>query len=146
MRQKTINCVGKQVFKNSDELEKGYVEIELKAYDILREIDSEDVMDYARYSLDMKHEDDFESSLDDFDKDDLIEELESRGHNFSKQIGEEGCIDFLEDSGYTVTTDEDVVGNELDYVDAQLLEAIQKKFINSSWDERLVMHNKIFEI
>lgn len=146
MKQNKIRVVGKQVFGNEDELEKGYVEIELEAYDILREIDSEDVMDYARYSLDMRHEDEFESSLDDFDKDDLIEELELRGHNFSYQIGEEDCIDFLEDSGYTITADKDVVGSGLDYVDAQRLEDIQKKFMDSNWDDRLTMYNKIFNI
>jgi hypothetical protein len=146
MKKKTINYVGKQILENSYELEEGYVEIELEAYDILREIDSEDVMDYTRWSLNMRHEEDFESSLDDFDEDELIEELKSRGHNFSKQIGEEECIDFLEDSGYTITADEAVVGNGLDYVDAQRLEEIQKKFIDSSWDEKLVMYNKVFNL
>jgi predicted transcriptional regulator len=125
MKAETIRVVGKQVFANQDELEEGYVEIELEAYDILREIDNEDVADYARWSLDMKHEDDFESSLEDFDDDELIKELESNGYNFSKQIGEDDCIEFLEESGYTVSEYKEA---KYDYIDMCLFDDIVSVF------------------
>lgn len=144
MKNKTINCVGKQVLENSDELEEGYVEIELEAYDILREIDSEDVADYARWSLDMKHEDEFESSLDDFDEDDLVKELESRGHNFSYQIGEDECIEFLEDSGYNITYNNQ--GIQYDYVDNCLFEDIVNKFNSLSVFDRQKMRDLIINL
>ena len=141
MKATTIRVVGKQVFENSDELEEGYVEIELEAYDILREIDSEDVVDYTRWSLSMRHEDDFESSLNDFDDDDLIEELESNGYNFSKQIGEEDCIEFLEESGYIVSTPKEL--NEYDYVDNCLFDDIVSVFDSLSVFDRQKLRDLI---
>lgn len=143
MKRNIINWVGKQVLENSDELEEGCVEIVLELKDILDEIDDEDIADYARYYLDMKHEDDFESSLDDFDDDDLIEELESRGHNFSSQIGEDDCIDFLEDIGYTIIADK---GIQYDYVDNCLFEDIVNKFDSLDFFSRQKMRDLIINL
>lgn len=143
MKNETINWVGKQVFANQDELEEGYVEIILDVRDILDEIDNEDIADFARWSLDMIPEDEFESSLDDFDNNDLIEELESRGHNFSYQIGEEDCIDFLEDSGYTITYDK---GIQYDYVDNCLFEDITNKFDSLDCFSRQKMRDLIINL
>jgi hypothetical protein len=48
------------------------------------------------------------------------------------------------DDGSTVSDERNI--SDYDYVDAQRLEDIQKKFMDSSWDDRLTMYNKIFEI
>ncbi len=136
MKQKTINWVGKQVLENSDELEEGYVEVILDVRDILDAINNEDIADFARWSLDMRHE-------DDFDNNDLIEELESRGHNFSSQIGEDDCIDFLEDSGYTITYDK---GIQYDYVDNCLFEDIVNKFDSLDCFSRQKMRDLIINL
>lgn len=146
MKEKIIKLFATQVPYIEEELEENEVYVEFNVGELLDEIDDEDVYDYAVENFNLINGDDFESSLDDFDEDDLVKELENRGHNFSYQIGEEECIEFSEDSGYTIIADEAVVGSGLDYVDAQRLEDIQKKFIDSSWDEKLVMYNKIFNL
>ncbi len=143
MKKPTIRVSGKQVFANQDELEKGYVEIELEAYDILREIDADDVADYARWSLDMKHEDDFKSSLDDFSEDELVKALESNGYNFAQKVTEEDCIEVLEENGYIISTEKE---NVLDHIDAPMFEEIQEKFLNANWAERQDMYNLIKNI
>lgn len=142
MKTKTIRLVGKHVFENNDELEEGYVEIEVEVYDILREIDSEDVVDYARSSLDMKHEDDFESNLDDFEEDDLIKHLENNNYNFAQKVSEEECIEALEIGGYIITTKSDL-DIDLDYVDSNMLEEIEDLFLYSSCAEREEIYNKV---
>lgn len=143
MKQNKIIVAGKQVLENSDELEKGYVEIELEAYDILSEIDSEDVMDYAHCNLDMRHEDEFESSLDDFDKDELVEELELRGYNFYSHIDLDSCIDFLEGNGFTVYESEE---SKYDYVDNCLFDDISNKFNSLSVFDRQKMRDLIIKL
>lgn len=145
MKTATIRVVGKHITENDDELEEGYTEIQVEAYDILREIGSEDVADYARWSLDMRHEDDFESSLEDFSEDDIADYLEEWGYNFSKHIGEEDCIDFLEDSGYTVLTNSEA-DNGLDIIDSRMLEEIKDIFINASVFERERIYNLITKL
>lgn len=142
MKESTIKIVGKHITENDDELEEGYIEIEVEAYDILRELDSEDVADYARWSLDMKHEDDFESSLDDFDNDDFVKALKSSGYNFAQQVTEEDCIEVLEVGGYVIT-DENDEENRLDYVCSRQLEEIKEKFLEGNWSERESIYNKI---
>jgi hypothetical protein len=144
MKNKTITLEGKQIFANQDELEEGYVEIIIEVKDILDEIDNEDIEDYARDYLDMNHEDDFESNLDDFDEDELADKLEDWGYNFSKQIGEDECIEFLEESGYTITADKDV-DNSLDYIDASRLEEITNLFVNGSWHQRDLMYKLLIK-
>lgn len=126
MKNKEIRLVGKQILENSDELEEGYVEVVLVVDDILGEIDDDVIKDYAKWDLNMRHEDDFESSLDDFDEDELVEALKDSGYNFSKQIGEEDCIEFLEERGYIVSTSKEM--NEYDYVDNCLFEDISSVF------------------
>lgn len=141
MKPTTIRISGKRVFENQDELDVGHVEIEVEAYNILREIDSEDVADYARWSLDMKHENDFESNIEDFDEDELVEALEDLNFNFSRQIDEDECIEFLEDSGYIIKTPREE--NSLDYIDSNLLEEITNIFLNATVFERQEIFNKI---
>ncbi len=143
-KNNTINWVGEQVFANQDELEDGHVEIVIEVKDILDEIDNEAIEDYARYYLDMKHEDDFESDLDDFSESDLVDKLEDWGYNFSRLIGEDECIEFLEESGYTIIADEDV-DEGLDYIDASRLEEITNLFVNGSWSERELMYKLLIK-
>lgn len=94
----------------------------------------------------MRHEDDFESSLDDFSETELVDALRDSWYNFSNEVAEEEMVAILENRGYTVTAYKGVVSSGLDYVDAQRLEDIQKKFIDSSWDDKLIMYNKIFNL
>ena len=54
---KEIKVSGKQVFENEDELEEGYVEISISLDDLLSDIDSEKLTDWACDNLDLKHED-----------------------------------------------------------------------------------------
>jgi len=144
MINSTINWVGKQILTNQEELEEGYVEVVIDVKDILNEIDNEEISEYARWKLDMIYEDSFESDLDDFDDGDLVDELENRNYNFSEQIGEDECIEFLEDSGYTITADKDV-DNSLDYIDAVRLEEITNLFVNGSWGERDLMYKLLIK-
>lgn len=144
MKNKTINWSGKQIFANQYDLEEGYAEIVIEVKDILDELDNEYIEDYARYYLDMINKDDFESSLDDFDEDALVDKLEDWGYNFSKQIAEDECIEFLEDSGYTITANEDV-DNSLDYIDAGRLEEITNLFVNGSWSQREIMYELLIK-
>lgn len=144
MINSTINWVGKQISTNQDELEDGYVEIVVDVKDILDEIDNEEISEYARWKLDMIYEDSFESNLDDFEDYELVDELENRNYNFSKQIGEEDCIEFLEDSGYTITVNKDV-DDSLDYIDSGRLEEITNLFINGSWGERELMYKLLIK-
>lgn len=145
MKPNKIRISGKRVFENDDGLVKGCVEIELKIRDLLDEIDNECIEDYSRNNLGMRHENDFESDISDFDNDDLVKELKYNGYNFSREIGEEDCIEFLEESGYTVL-DKNDVGSNLDYVDATMLDEIEKLFLTASCAERLEMYNKIFNL
>lgn len=145
MKNPSIRIIGKHITENSDELEEGYVEIRLPVKDLLDEIDNEYIEDYARWSLDMRHEDDFESDIDDFDDDDLVRQLEYNGYNFSRKIDEDECIEFLEEQGYTVL-DKNDTESSLDYIDSRRLEEIQEKFINGSWSEKEELYNKIFNL
>jgi hypothetical protein len=143
MKVNTIRIIGKHITENDDELEEGYVEIEAETYDILREINSEDVANYARWSLDMKHEDDFESDLDDFDNTDLWNHLNnSYSFDVYDELDDEDMVDYLERKGYTIDTP-DFIDNGLDYVDASMLEEIENLFLNSSCAERVEIFNKI---
>lgn len=141
MRNNIINWSGKQILTNQDELEDGHVEIAIEVKDILDEINNDDIEQYARYYLDMRHEDDFESDLDDFQEEDIVEKLEDLGYNFSKNIGEEDCIEFLEDCGYTITDNSHI--DSLDSVDENMLYEITKKFLESSWEERDLIYKKL---
>lgn len=140
MKKPTFRIVGKQIFENSDELEEGYVEIEVEAYDTLREIDSDDVADYARWRLDMRHEDDFESNIDDFTDEELVEALQDNYYNFAKLLDEDDLIDYLQDKGYIISEEKQ---NVLDHIDTPMFEEISQKFLNSSWTQREEMYNLI---
>jgi hypothetical protein len=142
MKPKAIKLFATQIPYTEEELEEDEVYVEFNVQELLKQIDNEDVEDYARWSLDMKHEDDFESSLEDFSEDDIADYLEEEGYNFSSHIGEEDCIDFLEDSGYTVTLNK-YVDNSLDYIDNRMLDEITEIFTNATVFEREEIYNKI---
>jgi hypothetical protein len=127
MKQNEIRYAGKQVFANQDELEEGYVEIIINVKDILDELDNEDIEEYARYYLDMLHEDDFESDLGDFSESELVDHLRDGWFDFTEEVGEEELIDFLERRGYIISGD-GVSSSEYDYVDNCLFDDITEKF------------------
>lgn len=120
----------------------GYHIIKVSEDYLLDEIDNDSIADYARWTLNMLHEDSVYSSLDDFDIDDIADYLEEEDYNFSKHIGEEDCIDFLEDSGYAVLTNSEA-DDGLDIIDSRMLEEIKDIFINSSVFEREKIYNLI---
>jgi hypothetical protein len=144
MKEKTIKLFATQIPYTEEELEENEVYVEFSVGELLDQIESSDVYNYAIRNLGLV--DEFSNSLYAFAEDEMIEELESRGHNFSYQIGEGECIEFLQDSGYIVSHYYDEPNYGLDCVDAQRLEDIQKKFIDYSWDDRLIMYNKIFNL
>lgn len=135
MKNKELRIAGKRVFVNDDELGEGYVEIIIEVNDLLDEIDNEDISDYAGWTLDMKHE-------DDFDEEELVSALEDLNFNFSRQIDELDCIEFLEDNGYIITTPKDV-DNSLDIIDASMLDEITEIFLNASVFESENIYNLI---
>lgn len=136
--KKVIRIVGKQITENSNELEKGYVEVEFEVEDLLGEIGVEDVTDYALNNLRLINPEDFEYDIDHFEDYELVRELKNNGYNFSKEIDEDECIDFLEDSGYTVT-----YGERLDLIDDLKLVEIIELFNSSSWIDREVMYKSV---
>lgn len=142
MKASIIRIVGKHITENDDELEEGYVEIEISIKDLLDEIDNEDIVDYAEDNLNMKHEDDFESDIDDFDVNELVSKLEDEGYNFAQKVSEEDCIEVLEIGGYVIT-DKNDEENRLDYVDGTMLEEIINLFLYSSCAEREQLYNLI---
>jgi hypothetical protein len=137
---KTIKLIGKHINENLDELEEGYAEIEVNVEDTLNIFDLEDVLRIARWH-NYRHEDDFESRIEDFTDDDLIKELKSNGYDFTRQLNEEQCIDYLESEGYKI----DMPNNfdELDNIDQSKLEEIINLYYNSSWIEREKIYNTI---
>jgi len=145
MKQNEIRYAGKQVFANQDELEEGYVEIVINIDDILEEIDDEYIAIYARYSLNMRHEDDFESSLDDFDDDELLEALKNNYYNFAKEVEEDEMIEYLEERGYTVEADSRSTP-EYDYVDNCLFYDIVNKFNSLDCFSRQKMRDLIINL
>lgn len=144
MKQKEIKLLGKQVFGNEDELEKDEVYVEFDVQELLDEIDNEDIENYARYSLDMMYEDDFESSLDDFNEEELVEALEDLNYNFSSRIDEDLCVEYLKNSGYFVT-DKRSISNDYDYVDNCLFMDISSVFDSLSCTGRQELRDLIIK-
>lgn len=129
-------------FLNWTDLDNDYCSVEVDSSYLLENLDDDDIEDYARYKLDMIHEDAFESNLDDFTDSKLVDELEYRGYNFSHLIGEDDCIDFLEESGYTITYGE-TTESSLDVIDANMLDEIVTIFKQASVFEREEIYNLI---
>ncbi len=140
--RKTIRLVGKQIVEDNDyiEIEDGFCEIETNVDEVLNEIDGEDLVDFAKDKYNLKHEDEFESNLDDFDDDDLIEELDDRSYDFYKHIRDEDyMIELLEEKGYVVSSPREIM---LDIYDENNLCEIIKKFHNATFEQR----EKIYEL
>lgn len=80
-----------------------------------------------------------EVDLDDFDNEELHQELKDRGFEIPNDMDDEEMIDCLEQSGYEVRwigTTEEI----LDYKDGVMLNEIIEKFHNSSWIQREEIH------
>lgn len=137
-----IRLSGPQVFEDSDELLEGHAEISIYANDVLDLIDKDDIARYVRFNLDMMHEDEFKSSIDDFDKDDFIRELEWSNFRWIDKVDEDEMISHLESNGYRVN-EEDII-DTLDIIDTRRLDEINRLFINGSWSEREEIYKKIF--
>lgn len=129
-------------FLNWSDLDNDYCSVEVDSNYLLEVLDDDDIEDYARDNLNMIYEDAFESDLDDFTDKELVDELEYRGYNFSSLIGEYDCIDFLEESGYTITYGETTEGS-LDVIDANMLDEIITIFKQASVFEREEIYNLI---
>lgn len=132
MKNKTIQLVGKHIKENDDEFEDGYVEVQLNVQDILDEIDSDDVIKYAKDVFDLVHPDD---CLDNFTESELVEALEDLNYDWYEQYTEDGCIAYLEDRGYIVSDEEGKVG-DYDSIDNSLLEDITSVFDSLNVFER----------
>lgn len=135
MKTNKIRLEGRQVFGNEDELDDGNIEIEVSASYILDELDNKDIEDYARWTLDMKHEDDFESNLDDFSESELVDHLRGEWFNFIDEVEEEDMIEYLENRGYVISG-EGVNSSEYDYVDMCLFDDITSVFDSLSCAKR----------
>jgi len=135
-----IKLFATQIHYTEEELGENEVYVEFDVTELLEQIDDDDISQYARSWCSMMYEDDYEPKLDDFTDNDLVKELKYRCYNFSKQIGEDDCVDFLEDSGYEVVLSG---GGNLDVIDEKKLIEISKKFMNGSWVEREEMYKKL---
>jgi hypothetical protein len=142
---KEIKWVGKQVFDGEEELEEGLVEMVINVSEFLDEVDTEALKDYVEYHLDLIHPDDCEcESVEDASNYDLVYELKHRrDFSFLGEIEEDEMIDYLIESGYTVTDDSNYLQDSLDYVHQGMLDEIVKKFLESSWEERDSMYKKL---
>lgn len=138
MKPKTIKLFATQIPYTDgelDDLEENEVYVEFNVGELLDQIDDEDIAEYAKWGLDMRHEDDFESSLDDFSKDELAEALRDGWYNFASEVDEDEMITILEDKGYTVS-DDGTISNDYDYVDSCLFEDIISVFDSLSFGEK----------
>lgn len=145
MKPKTIKLFATQIPYTDgelDDLEENEVYVEFNVEELLDEIDNEDISDYAKWNLDMKHEDDFESNLDDFSDNELVEALRDNWYDFSKEIDEDEMITILEDKGYTIS-DDGTVSNDYDYTDSCLFEDIVSVFDSLSCAKKQELHDLI---
>ena len=138
MKNKTINLVGKHITENIDDIQDGYVEVQFDVNTLLSDIDSDDIRSFARSWCGLIDADDLSS----FDEDDLVAALKKQYYHFQKSIDELDDEDIIEEyfgrdlgrfNGETY----------LDDVDAQRLQEITDKFINSTWAEREEMYKQI---
>lgn len=110
--------------------------VEIDADDVLDEIDNSTVESYARRYLDM-------DLLEDLFDSDLVSELEDRSYNFMQEVDEDDMIDYLEENGYIVTSDDEKSIGVLDNIAEIQLEEIKNKFISGSWQEKEEIYSLI---
>lgn len=127
MKTKKIRLFATQIPYIEEELDENEVYVEFNVGELLDQIESSDVYDYACYNFDLVSEDDIKSSIEDFDEDELVEALRDNYYNFTKEVGEDEMIEYLEERGYVVD-DERNISNDYDYVDNCLFEDIVNKF------------------
>jgi len=147
MKPKTIKLFATQIpytDRELDDLEENEVYVEFNVEELLEQIDDEDISEYAKWDLDMKHEDDFESSLDDFSEDELVEALRDGWYDFTKEVDEEDMITILEDKGCTVS-DDGSISNDYDYVDSCLFEDIISVFDSLSSAKKQELRDMVMD-
>lgn len=142
---KEIRWVGKEVIDKDEELEDGYLEMIINVSEFLDEVDTEILKEYVDYHLDLIHPDDCEcETVEDASTYDLIYELKHRrDFSFLGEIDEDEMIDYLIESGYKVTDNDNYLQDSLDFVHQSMLDEIVKKFLDSSWEERDLMYKKL---
>jgi hypothetical protein len=134
----TIRLLGEPKQNEEHVIENGYVEVEYDVNYVLDIIGSKDITQYALDNLYLINPEDFEYNIDHFTNEDMVKGLKSNGYDFTQQLDEEQCIDFLEDKGYKIDERTDV--DELDIVDQDKLNKIIEKFTASSWIYRDIMY------
>lgn len=143
---KEIRWVGKQVFDDEENIEEGCVEMIINVSEFLDEVDTEILKGYVDYHLDLIHPDDCEcETVEDASNYDLVYELKHRrDFSFLGEIEDDEMIDYLIESGYTVTDNDNYLQDSLDFVHQGMLDEIVKKFLGSSWEERDLMYKKLY--
>ena len=109
------------------------VKVYLDDYDV--KFDTYKNKDYIELDIDI---------LEDFDEDDLVDELEFREFNFfEKDANLVLCTDYLEEKGFSVVKEDEkhIIG--LDVIDARLLQEIINKFHSLNFDGRQKMAEKV---
>jgi hypothetical protein len=142
---KEIRWVGKEVIDKDEELEDGYLEMIINVNEFLDEVDTGILKEYVDYHLDLIHPDDCEcETVEDASNYDLVYELKHRrDFSFLGEIEEDEMIDYLIESGYTVTDNDNYLQDSLDLIHQDMLDEIVKKFLDSSWEERDLMYKKL---
>jgi len=125
----------------------GFADIEISIKEVLEEIEEyqDDMLpDYVVDNYEVKYTKDFESDIDDFDDDELIQKLENNNHDFTNQICDEDMITTLENRNYIVREADKAY--EMDNLDTQLFEEISKRFFDASMFKKQEMYDAIFKI
>jgi len=141
----TVILVGKHITEHSEEIAEGYVQVEFVVENLLDELSSSDVRNYAKFNFDLIEPDD----LDDVDQDDMVEELRDRGYNFLFGADPEALVDALEKQGYKCLEEYDeeyyehLKTSSLDIQDMNMLKEITKRYLDASIFEKAEMHKTI---
>lgn len=125
-----------------EELEENEVFVEFNVEELLNQIESSDVYDYATERFGLVNEDGVAIKLDDFYESDLIEHLRDNYYNFIKEVDTNEMIKHLESLGYSLDN-EFFNKDEYDYIDSILFEEISTKFHSLSVFDRQKLRDLI---
>ena len=137
---KKIKLFATQIPYEEEVLEENEVYVEFEVEELLGNIDLEDICEFVKRHG-YKHEDDFESDLDDFDNDELWTRLSnSWSFNALEEIDDDDMIDYLEGKGYELS---DNGIDSYDYVDSCLFDEISTIFDSLSCQKRQELRDLI---